>query len=455
MSNILEALNQRLRADQVTQDAADLQTFGRDWTRAIEANPLAIVFPESVDEVISVVKLALQYGVGLVPSGGRTGLSGGAIASRGELVLSLNRMNKILTVHPEDQLLVCEAGAATQSVQEAAESAGLYFPVDFASRGSSQIGGNIATNAGGTKVIRYGMMRPWVAGLKVVTGRGELLDFSRSLRKDNSGLDLKQVFIGSEGILGLIVEASLWLTKAPGDLKCMLVAAGDLSVALDLLVEAHKAFELFGFEFFSQAALERVCEQHAMPPPFHEKSPYYFLIEAKPDSDFMGFFDRISLWPTIHNAVLSQSDRETEAFWLYRELISETIAPLKPYKSDISVPIRHIPAFVKEADALISSRYGSRPLVWFGHIGDGNLHFNFLPQTDESDASFQKACEPLSHDLFSLLNRFGGSISAEHGIGLMKKPYLSYSRSPSELALMKEVKNLFDPQGIMNPGKIF
>jgi FAD/FMN-containing dehydrogenase len=458
MNPALRELEREIGASKISCDPVELESYGRDWTRAWKANPSAVCFPESTEDVASIVQWARKYSIPIVPSGGRTGLSGGAVAANREVVVSMSRMNQIKSLNTVDRLVTCGAGVPTEILQKSVDEAGYFFPVDFASRGSSQIGGNIATNAGGTKVIRYGLMREWVAGLVVVTGTGEILNLSKSLKKDNSGYDLKQIFVGSEGTLGLITEATLRFTTKPKELSVFLAASKNLGHAVKILELAQKRLTLTAFEFFNDLALSHVMNHHSLPNLFAENHPFYFLIEFEKNEDdaaVLAFFDELQSNGLMTDAALSQSEKQGSEFWKYREWISESLAPHQPYKSDISVPISKIPDFVQSAEQFISRRFGGRQLVWFGHIGDGNLHFNFLKEPQESIESFSKICMELSPEFFQLVERFGGSLSAEHGIGLLKKPYLHYTKSRLEIDWMRKIKSVFDPDGILNPGKIF
>ncbi len=457
---MLEGLFRLLPHDRFKRSAEDLQFYGRDWTRLVEPKPSVIVFPHSTQEVQTIVRWARENRVAIVPSGGRTGLSGGAVASQGEVVVSLERMNKILEFNAVDQILRVEAGCVTQVAQEEIRSHGFYFPVDFASRGSSQIGGNISTNAGGIKVIRYGHFRDWVAGITVVTGAGDVLDLSQNLIKNNAGYELKHLFIAAEGTLGLITEASLRFTTPPAPLGVFLLQAKDLKAAIEVVLSFRKKVTLTAFEFFTDQALRYVCEAKGIKPPFSNPSPYYFLVEFENDHEekfeaALSCFDELKDRGMIIDGSMSQNEQQSKEMWEYRESISESLARFKPFKNDIAVSVSRIPEFVEEAGRLLSSEFPDLETVWFGHIGDGNLHINVLKPDAKSMEAFAKDCDRVSISLFGLIQKYRGNISAEHGIGLLKKPYLHFSRTQPEIELMKRIKPIFDPAGIMNPGKIF
>lgn len=433
--------------------------YGRDWTRLHTPNPLAVVLPGTVEQVQQLVRYANEHRLALVPSGGRTGLSGGAVACQGEIVVSLERMNHIIHFDPTDRSVTCQAGVVTEAVQNFARDHGLYYPVDFASRGSSQIGGNIATNAGGIKVIRYGLTRDWVTGLKVITGRGDLLDLNRGLIKNASGYDLRHLFIGSEGTLGIIVEATLKLTRPLREPQVMVLGAPDMDSVMSLYHVFRNKMELNAFEFFSELALRHVLNK-GLTRPFDVATPYYVLIEFdNPDQlhtdTALALFEHSAEQGWLADGVLSQSESQAQDLWRLREDISESIAGHSPYKNDISMRISQVPAFLAEADALLAREYPDFEVLWYGHIGDGNLHINILKPADLEIAAFAQQCGKVSQHLFTLLQRHGGSISAEHGVGLTKKAYLHYTRDDIEMSYLRAIKQAFDPNGIMNPGKIF
>lgn len=455
----LDALRQAAPALRLKTDPADLEHYGRDWTRRWTPAPLAIALPGNVEEVQAAVHWANEHGVAIVPSGGRTGLSGGAVAANGELVLSLERMNQALGFDPVDRTLTVQAGMPLQAVHDAAREHGLQYPVDFAARGSCSIGGNIATNAGGIRVIRYGNTREWIAGLKVVTGAGDVLELNRGLIKNSSGYDLRQLLIGSEGTLGIVVEATLRLTDPPPPSNVMLLALPSFEALMQVFAAFRERLRLEAFEFFTDVALKHVLA-HGAQKPFDETHPFYVVAEfasgdEATEAAAMAAFEFGMEQGWIVDGVISASDAQAGQLWRLREGITESLARYKPYKNDVSVRISAMPAFLAETQQLLGEAYPRFEVVWFGHIGDGNLHINVLKPDDEADADFIAACEQVTKLLAATLYRHGGSISAEHGIGLVKKPYLGSTRSEAEIALMREVKRVFDPNGVLNPGKLF
>jgi FAD/FMN-containing dehydrogenase len=456
----LAALQARLGPKGCLTDAASLQHYGRDWTRFAEPNPAAVLLPGDIATVQDIVVLANRLGFALVPSGGRTGLSGGAMATAGEVVLSLERMNRVCEVNTIDRTIKVEAGAVTQSVQEAAENAGLFYPVNFASAGSSQIGGNIATNAGGIQVIRYGMTRDWIAGLKVVTGTGELLHLNKGLVKNNAGFDLRQLMVGSEGILGVIVEATLRLCAPPTNPRVIVLGLPSMQAIMQVLQHFQRHIDLLAYEFFSDLALDKVVTHRGLRRPFETDAPFYALLEIEhfgeaTDALVFEALEACSDQGFVLDAVMSQSAQQSRDLWRLREDISETISRWTPYKNDIATTISLVPECLAAVDQVVTERYPDLEVVWYGHIGDGNLHLNILKPDDLDTLEFQARCKVVSSELFQIIESMDGSISAEHGVGLLKKPFLSHTRSTEEIALMRHIKRVFDPKGVLNPGKIF
>jgi len=457
---LLDKLIALLDSERVKLDAESLQNLGKDWTTAYTPAPLAIVFPRSIEEVVSLVKLAGQHNVALVPSGGRTGLSGGAVAMEGEIVVAFDKMNQILSFDATDRQLVCEPGCVTEQIQQFALEHDLCYPVDFASSGSSQIGGNVATNAGGIKVIRYGLTRDWVLGLKVVTGSGELLDLNRGLIKNATGYDLRHLFVGSEGTLGLIVEVTLGLTSLPRNLTVMLLGVPDMPAAMQVLQAFRSKLQLTAFEFFSDLAMNHVISDKLLQHPLEATTPYYALVEFEQEDESaldvaMELFEQCMEQGWVLDGTISQNQAQLQNLWRFREDITETISRYSPYKNDISVKVSRVPDFLAEVEALVTDRYPDFEIIWFGHIGDGNVHLNILKPDALGQQEFVQCCAKVSEGVFAIVQEFGGSISAEHGVGLLKKPFLNYARTESEIAYMRSIKAVFDPAGILNPGKIF
>lgn len=440
-------------------DPETLASYGLDWTRAHEPAPCAVVLPKRIEEVQAVVMLANEIGLGIVPSGGRTGLSGGAVAAKGELVIAFDLMNQIVDFDPDDGAVSVQAGVITETLQDFAQDKGLFYPVDFASAGSSQIGGNIATNAGGIKVIRYGLTRDWVLGLKVVTGEGKILALNKGLVKNATGYDFRHLFIGSEGSLGLVVEATIKLAPPPQDPQVLVVACPDFASIMKTLAEFQSCVALNAFEFFSEVALEKVTSHGHAKRPFESDAPFYALLEYDVTSESLSekiftCFEKSVEEGWVLDGVMSQSQQQAEELWALRERISETISVYTPYKNDISVTVSKVPNLIQEIDALVQEAYPEFEIVWYGHIGDGNMHLNILKPASWGKENFFEECKRVSQFVFEVIEKYQGSISAEHGLGLLKKDYLHYTRSEDEIAYMRGIKKVFDPNGIMNPGKV-
>ena len=459
----LSHLRQLIGAANVLTNPSDLEAYGRDWTRVYQPKPGVIVLPASTAEVAAVVRFCHQEQLAIVPSGGRTGLAGAAMATDGEVVLSLSRMAKIEELDEVGQTIRVEAGITTQQVQEAARDVGLFFPLDLAAKGSCQIGGNIATNAGGVKFIRFGGMREQVLGLEVVLPSGEILDMNTGLRKNNTGYDLRQLFIGSEGTLGIVTRATLRLTPPPRNMQVSVMGVAGFDAILQILSECGKAgVQLTAFEFFTRAAHEIVL-QHAPQArsPFAERSPYYVLLEVEEGPggvDVMQpLLERIFAADLISDAVVATSSAQFKELWGLRENITECLSKHGHIrKNDISLAIGQLAAFTAELEIEVAAAPPDIQLVLFGHIGDGNLHINYVGLNKaESFADFNVRAREIELKIFARLARYKGSISAEHGIGLLKKKDLHFSRSSPEVALMRQIKQLLDPDNLFNPGKIF
>ena len=456
----IEELKTLVEPGKVLTDADSLEAYGKDWTKHFAPAPSAIVFPKTTEQGQAIVRWANAHKVALVPSGGRTGLSAAAVAANGEVVVAFDYMNQILSFNEYDRAAVCQPGVVTKQLQLFAEEKGLYYPVDFASSGSSQIGGNIGTNAGGIKVIRYGMTRNWVAGLKVVTGTGELLELNKDLIKNATGYDLRQLFIGAEGTLGFVVEATMRLDRAPKNLTAMVLGTADFDSIMPVLHAFQSKLDLTAFEFFSDKALAKVLGRGDVPAPFESECPFYALLEFEASTEEVAnqaleTFEHCVEQGWVVDGVMSQSEQQLQNLWKLREYISETISHWTPYKNDISVTVSQVPAFLKDIDAIVEANYPDFEVVWFGHIGDGNLHLNILKPDNLSKDEFFAKCAVVNQWVFETVQKYNGSISAEHGVGMTKRDYLHYSRSPEEIACMKAIKAVFDPNGIMNPGKIF
>ncbi|ASD62935.1 FAD-binding oxidoreductase [Bdellovibrio bacteriovorus] len=455
----LRDLESILKKDQIKTDEESLKYWGRDWTTYFDIKASAIVFPHSTADVVALVQWARQNKIALIPSGGRTGLSGAAVATNGEVVVSFDQMNKIKEFNSVDQTVVIEPGVVTEALQQFAHSKQLFYPVDFAARGSSQMGGNIATNAGGIKVVRYGLTRDWVVGLTVVTGTGEVLELNNGLVKNATGYDLRHLFIGSEGTLGFITEATIKLAANPPPMNVLVMGVTGLDAVMKIFAEFKTKTPLVAFEMFSDKALRKVLDSTGLSAPLATECPFYVLaeVETRNEQDqehALGVFEKCLEEGWVLDGVISQSEVQAKTFWRYREDISESLAKYSPYKNDIAVAISKVPPFMEDLDQVLSKAYPNWEVVWFGHIGDGNLHINILRPEGMTKEEFVKECRKVDVMVFDAVKKYKGSISAEHGVGLTKKSFLNYTRSEAEIQLMRGIKKVFDPDNIINPGKV-
>jgi FAD/FMN-containing dehydrogenase len=465
----------KFRPDLVSYASEDLEKYGQDWSGLLRPNPFGIAFPRSTEEVSDLLCFCHENGLAVVPSGGRTGLSGGAVAASGELVLSLEKMSRIGEVDPRALTVEVEAGAITEAVHEATRPHGLTWPVDFASKGSSQVGGNLATNAGGVRVIRYGLTRNWVLGLTVVLMDGTVLDLNGALEKNNTGIDLRQLFIGSEGTLGVITKAVLKLAPLPDEARTRvcLFAVQDFAAVLSLFQAARRGpFTLSAFECLSDRCLREVTAFGLRSPfadgPGREAGAFVLLEAEEHDSESMERWlgevmgMRIESRDLVLDATMGQSPRMAAELWALRERVAEAVLQRDPargasgivHQQDLSVPISALVDFFGDIEGRYAKAYPEFEVFVFGHIGDGNLHIFIRKPEAMTDAEFHAKCVASDTMLFELCAKFRGSVSAEHGVGLLKKPALPYSRTPEELAYFRAIKRAFDPRGLLNPGKI-
>ena len=445
----------------VLTDASDMAPFVADWRGRYVGQAQCVVRPENTQQVAAVVKACADAGVPIVPQGGNTSLCGAATAdgSGRAVVLGLGRMNRIAAVDPKNNTILAEAGCTLAAVQEAAAAVDRLFPLALASEGTCQIGGNLSTNAGGVQVLRYGNTRELTLGLEVVLPSGEIWNGLRGLRKDNTGYDLKQLFIGAEGTLGIITAAVLKLFPLPKmQTTCWLNLASP-AAAVDLLGQAKAAFDahLTAFELISQVSLGLVLKNIPETTAPTAASPWYVLAEFS-DVEPALLENWLSARHTageVSDAVIAQSGAQAKKLWFLREHISEAqkIEGIS-IKHDVSVPVSALPEFISRADAALDEAFPGIRIVTFGHVGDGNLHYN-LSRPDAQENSAFIASQPevnrIVHDTVHALN---GSISAEHGIGQLKRDELLRYKDPVEIALMRRIKQAIDPDGLMNPGKI-
>ncbi len=441
--------------------SAEMAPYLTDWRGRYQGAAQCIVRPGNAAEVAAVVRACLAAGAPIVPQGGNTSLCGAATPDgEGRAVLvSLSRLNRIVAVDPQNNTISVEAGCTLAAVQEAARAADRLFPLALASEGSCQIGGNLSTNAGGVQVLRYGNTRELTQGLQVVLPSGEIWDGLRGLRKDNTGYDLKQLFIGAEGTLGIITAAVLKLFPLPKTQTTCWLNVASPAVAVNLLNRAKTEFDaqLTAFELISEAALGLVLKHipATVRPTAH--SPWYVLAEfsaADPAVVERWLAGRLEAGEVADGA-LAASQAQAAKLWALRENISEAqkIEGIS-IKHDVAVPVSAIPAFLERANVLLAQAFPGIRVIAFGHVGDGNLHYNLSKPDAQENAAFIAAQSAVNRIVHDAVHALGGSISAEHGIGQLKREELLRYKSPVEIALMRTLKQAIDPQGLMNPGKV-
>ena len=466
-SDLIDRLAAIVGSANALTKAEDQRAYLAEWRdRYVGVTPL-VLRPGSVEEVSEILKVANAARVGLVPQGGNTGLVGGQIPheSGDEVVLSLSRMNVIRDVDAAGQWLTAEAGVTLAAIQQKAEDCGRLFPLSLASEGSCQIGGNLATNAGGVSVLAYGNARSLVLGLEAVLADGRIWHGLKTLNKDNTGYDLKDLIIGSEGTLAVITAATVKLFPMPAERATALVAVADLEQALQLFrdMQAGAGSSLTAFEFMPHLALQFVTRHvEGTKNPFMATYDWYALVELSGSAADNEISPRLeSLLGNaaeagiILDAIIAASGKQAMDLWRLREEISDAQKPEGgSIKHDISVPISRIPEFIERANIIVEDLCpGARPCP-FGHFGDGNIHYNISQPATADKAEFLAKWEVMNHAVHQLVSDMGGSISAEHGIGRMKREELAHFKSQVELDLMRAIKRSFDPNGILNPGKV-
>jgi FAD/FMN-containing dehydrogenase len=442
-----------------TEDPHEIAPHLEEWRGKYHGQTALLLKPATTAEVSAVLAICNETRTAIVPQGGNTGLVGGQIPFHGEVLLSLARMNRIRQVDAEGMNLIAEAGTVLDTIHKAADDIQRLFPLSLASEGSCTIGGNLSTNAGGVDVLRYGTARELVLGLEVVLADGRVLDMLRTLRKDNTGYDLKQLFIGAEGTLGIITATALKLFAKPAERVTAFVAIPSPAAAVSLLARLQEQTGglVSAFEIVPRIGLDFVLAHIPQTAdPLQTKSPWYVLIEATSGAQF-GLRDVMerTLAANVTDAVIAESEAQRASLWRLRESVSEAQKPEGgSIKHDVSVPIARIPEFIETASKAVEALVpGARP-VPFGHIGDGNIHFNITVPKGADNAAFLARWEEISRVVHDIVHRFGGSISAEHGLGIMKHNEISRYKSPAELDVMRALKRTLDPNNILNPGKL-
>jgi FAD/FMN-containing dehydrogenase len=467
MNSLIDQLRQLVGDGNVLCDG-DLIAWEQDWRKRSRGKAMAVVRPGSTAEVAQVVKACAAARTSIVPQGGNTGLVAGSTpdASGTQVVLSLQRLNAVRELDVENLTMTVEAGCILQSLQEAAAAAGLLLPLSLAAEGTCTIGGNLATNAGGTQVVRYGNARELCLGLEVVTAQGEIWNGLSGLRKDNTGYDLRQLFIGSEGTLGVITAATVQLFPLPASTLTAWAAVPSIEDAVRLLGLAHKHLGagLTGFEVMGQFALGLVARHFSqMRVPLYDQAPYCVLLENSDNeselharAQFERLLETALEEGCVTDAVVAENLTQAHQLWHIRESIPLAQAEEGlNIKHDISIAVSRIPQFCRETDALLARQIPGVRLVNFGHLGDGNLHYNVQAPKGIDAASFLNDWEEKINALvYDSVQHFGGSISAEHGVGSLKVEKLEQYKSPVALAMMRSIKRALDPGNVMNPGRV-
>ncbi|HKE93472.1 MAG TPA: FAD-binding oxidoreductase [Povalibacter sp.] len=446
---------------------ADIEPFTVDHRKLYRGTTPLVLRPDSTEQVAAILRLCNEAGIGVVPVGGNTGYCGGATPSAAgtQIVVSLARMRRIRAVDPLNYTMTVEAGCVLAEVQAAAAAADRLFPLSLGSEGSCQIGGNLSTNAGGTAVLRYGMMRDLVLGLEVVLPDGRILDGLSSLRKDNTGYDLRDLFIGAEGTLGIITAASCKLFSTPAAVFTAIAAVPEPQAAVTLLARLKSASGdcVSTFELMPRIALDLVL-QHipGSTDPFTERHNWYVLLEIGSGRYDTGMREGIESelaaameQGTVRDAVVAANETQREQFWRLRETIPEAQRREgESIKHDVSVSSSELPRFIVEASAAVQQISPEARIVAYGHLGDGNLHFNASQPAQGNGVEFAALAPRINRAVHDLIARYGGSFSAEHGIGQLKRGELQRYKNPVALSVMRSIKQAIDPKGIMNPGKV-
>ncbi|HEY5638362.1 MAG TPA: FAD-binding oxidoreductase [Burkholderiales bacterium] len=451
------------RANVLTAEG-DVASHVTDWRKRFSGPAECVVRPGSTAEVAAVMAACANAGIAVVPQGGNTGLVGGSVptGARPEIVLSLSRMNKVRALDLPNDTITVEAGCVLATIQQAADEAGRLFPLSLAAEGSCQIGGNLSTNAGGVNVLRYGNARDQVLGLEVVLPDGRVWDGLRGLRKDNTGYDLKHLFVGAEGTLGVLTAAVLKLYPRPSARVTAWVALDTPTRAVELLgaLRGSLGDRLSAFELMPRRCLEAVLGHFRdSVDPMREAHPWYVLTEIADGSTQVALnatveaaLDACLEAGMVRDVVLAQSASQSAALWRLRERLPE--AQFSNVKHDISVPVSRIAEFIERGAAALERAFPGVAIFAFGHVGDGNLHYNIGMTDAAANAALIARGKDVNAVVYGIVDALGGSISAEHGLGQLKREEIRAHKAPLELELMRRLKDALDPQGLMNPGKV-
>jgi len=457
MNNLIASLVELLDSSTVLTGADISEKYHADWSGADPCQPLALLKPKTTQQLSEIMALCHEHNQPVVIQGGLTGLAGGATPQSGEIAISLERMNGIEELNATAMTVTALAGTPLQVLQDMADDNDLFLPLDLGARGSCNIGGNVATNAGGTEVIRYGMTRSMVLGLEAVLADGTVINGMNKMVKNNSGYDLKHLFIGSEGTLGIVTRVVLQLQPKSRSSHTALCALNSYESVTKLLVELKRSLGsgLTGFELMWDSYYSKVLEVLPnLASPFQEKHAYYLLLEYKDNNQALGaerfesaLFEQLESG-LIDDALIAQSHQDADKFWQIRDGIGELFQVLGPVSNqDVSLPLEQIGPFADDLDQRLKAKYDNIGVLLFGHIGDNNLHVCAYTGRDEDKSR-------INEDIMLMIGEYAGAITAEHGIGVLKRDFLALSRTPSEIALMKTLKLAMDPKGILNPKRV-
>ena len=463
---ILDQLKGIVGLGNYIDDALKMDSYLTDWRNQFQGLSPLILKPADCNMVSKILVLCNKYHIAVVPQGGNTGLVGGSIPSNSgtEIIISLEKMNKILDIDPINYTMTLEAGCILSEVQDAALNANRMFPLSLAAEGSCQIGGNLSTNAGGTAVLHYGNAKELVLGLEVVLADGSIVNSLKRLRKDNTGYDLKQLFLGSEGTLGIITKAVIKLFPIPTNKVTSIVAVASLDLMIDLLVKLRERTgdSISAFEYIDGACIDLLSNQSDIKDIFNKKYEHYALVElssSRHNEDLKLLLeDSITssiLDESVINAVIASNETQAAEFWKLRETLPGLLKSIgEPITFDISVPISSLPKLIEEAKKVCNIICQDSRVFIFGHVGDGNIHYYFFQSSEVSKEEFQAMKNEIKTSIYQITAELDGSFSAEHGIGLAKKQELKDFSSEVEIELMKIIKKSLDPNNIMNPGKV-
>ena len=457
MNNLIASLVELLDSSTVLTGADISEKYHADWSGADPCQPLALLKPKTTQQLSEIMALCHEHDQPVVIQGGLTGLAGGATPQSGEIAISLERMNGIEELDATAMTVTALAGTPLQVLQDMADDSELFLPLDLGARGSCNIGGNVATNAGGTEVIRYGMTRSMVLGLEAVLADGTVINGMNKMVKNNSGYDLKHLFIGSEGTLGIVTRVVLQLQPKSRSSHTALCALNSYESVTKLLVELKRSLGsgLTGFELMWDSYYSKVLEVLPnLASPFQEKHAYYLLLEYKDNNQALGaerfesaLFEQLESG-LIDDALIAQSHQDADKFWQIRDGIGELFQVLGPVSNqDVSLPLEQIGPFADDLDQRLKAKYDNIGVLLFGHIGDNNLHVCAYTGRDEDKSR-------INEDIMLMIGEYAGAITAEHGVGVLKRDFLALSRTPSEIALMKTLKLAMDPKGILNPKRV-